>query len=150
MENVKRINDQLAVAMSQVTPEQLQQAVQEGFKSVLNLRSPEEEGFLSDEQQQAEIAGLKYINVPVKPDGMSNELADQVLQEIDQLPKPALIHCKSGIRSGAMTLMYVAIQQGMTANEAMQKGKQMGFDCDSSPQMKQFFERYVSEHAKAS
>lgn len=150
MENIKRINDQLAVAMGQVTPEELQQAAQEGFKSVLNLRSPEEEGFVSDEQQQAEKTGLKYINVPVKPDGMSDELADQVLQEIDQLPKPALIHCKSGMRSGAMTLMYVATQQGMTADEAMQKGKQMGFDCDSSPQMKQFFEHYISEHSKSS
>jgi len=150
MENVKRINGQLAVAMGQVTPEELQQAAQEGFKSVLNLRSPNEEGFLKDEQQQAENAGLQYINVPVKPDGMSNELADQVLQEIDQLPKPALIHCKSGMRSGALTLLYVATQQGLTADEAMAMGKQNGFDCDSNPQMKQFFEHYVSEHTKAS
>lgn len=150
MENIKKINDQLAVSMGQVTPEELQQASQAGFKSVLNLRSPEEDGFVSEEQQQAENAGLKYVNVPVKPDGMSDELADRVLQEIDQLPKPALIHCKSGMRSGAMTLMYVATQQGMTADEAMQKGKQMGFDCDSSPQMKQFFEHYISGHSKAS
>ena len=34
MENVKKINDELTVA-GQVTPEQLQQAAQEGFKSVL-------------------------------------------------------------------------------------------------------------------
>lgn len=150
MENIKRINDQLAVAMGQVTPEQLQQASQEGFKSVLNLRSPNEEGFLSDEQQQTEAVGLKYVNVPVQPDGMSDALADQVLKEIDQLPKPALIHCKSGMRSGAMALMYVATQQGFTADEAMALGKQNGFDCDSNSQMKQFFEHYVSKHAKAS
>jgi protein tyrosine phosphatase (PTP) superfamily phosphohydrolase (DUF442 family) len=37
MENVKRINDELTVS-GQVTLEQLQQAVQEGFKSV-NLSS---------------------------------------------------------------------------------------------------------------
>lgn len=150
MENIKKVSDELAVAMGQVTLEQMQQASQEGFKSILNLRSPQEEGFLSDEQQQAENAGLEYVNVPVKPDGMSDELADRVLQQIDQLPKPALIHCKSGMRSGAMTLMYVAIQQGMAADEAMQKGKQMGFDCDPSPQMKQFFEHYISEHTQGS
>lgn len=148
MENVKRINDQLAVAMGQVTPEQLQKASQEGFKAVLNLRSPNEEGFLSDEQQQAENAGLKYVNIPVKPDGMSDELADQVLQQIDQLPKPALIHCKSGMRSGAMTLMYVATQQDMTAEEAMAMAKQNGFDCDAHPQMKQFFEHYISKRTE--
>jgi len=150
MENVKRINDQLAVTMGQVTLEQLQQAAQEGFKSVLNLQAPNEEGFLSDEQQTTEAAGLKYVNVPVKPDSMSDALADQVLQQIDALPKPALIHCKSGMRAGAMTLMYVATQQGMTAEQALQMGKQHGFDCDAQPQMKQFFEHYVAEHTKAS
>lgn len=150
MENVKRVSDELAVAMGQVTPEQVQQASQEGFKSILNLRSPQEEGFLSDEQQQAEAAGLKYVNIPVKPDAINDELADRVLQEIDQLPKPSLIHCKSGMRSGAMTLMYIATQQGMTADEAMAMGKQNDFDCDAHPQMKQFFENYISEHTKAS
>lgn len=150
MENIKKISDQLAIAMGQVTPEDLQQAAQERFKSVLNLRSPNEEGVLRDEQQQAESAGLKYVNVAVKPEDMSDELADRVLQEIDQLPKPALIHCKSGMRSGAMALMYIATQQGMTADEAMTMGKQNGFDCDSSPHMKQFFEHYISKHARAS
>jgi uncharacterized protein (TIGR01244 family) len=146
MENAKQIDDELSVAMGQPTVEQLQQAAKEGFKSVLNLRSPQEEGFVSDEQQQAEAAGLKYVNLPVKPDGMNDELTDRVLEEIDRLPKPALIHCKSGMRSGAMTLMYVATDRGMTAAQALGMGKQNGFDYDSNPQMKQFFEHYVSTH----
>jgi len=50
LEAIRKINDELTIA-GQVTPEQLQQVAQEGFKSVLNLRSPDEEGFLSNEQQ---------------------------------------------------------------------------------------------------
>ncbi|WP_232432281.1 hypothetical protein [Chamaesiphon minutus] len=84
--------------------------------------------------------------MPVKPDGMSDELTDRVLQEIERLPKPALIHCKSGMRSGLMTLMYVATEQGLNAEKATAMGKQNGFDYDSNPQMKQFLEHYVSEH----
>ena len=53
MKEIVKINDELTVATSQVSPEQLQQAAGEGFKSVFNLRSPDEEGFLQDEQQQA-------------------------------------------------------------------------------------------------
>jgi hypothetical protein len=49
-----------------------------------------------------------------------------------------------------MTLMYVATERGMTASEAMALGKQNGFDYDSNPQMKQFFEHYVSEHDRSS
>lgn len=146
MDNVKQISTDLAVAMDQVTPEQLEQAAQQGFKSVMNLRSPQEEGFVTDEQQQAEAAGLTYVNVPVKPDAMTDDVADRVLKEIDQLPKPALIHCKSGIRSGAMTLMYVATKQGIDADRALDMAREQGFDCDAHPQMKQFFEHYVSEH----
>ncbi len=39
MKTISKINDELAIAR-QVTPEQLQQIAQSGFKSVLNLRSP--------------------------------------------------------------------------------------------------------------
>ena len=90
MESVKKINDELSVA-GQLNPEQLQQASTQGYKSILNLRSPEEEGFVKDEQKQAEAAKLQYVNIPVKPDGMTEELTDKVLEQIDRLPKPLLI-----------------------------------------------------------
>jgi uncharacterized protein (TIGR01244 family) len=147
MNNVKQINDSISVAMGQPTPQDLRQAAQEGYKSVLNLRSLQEEGALSDEQQHAEAAGLQYVNLPVRPDALNQEQADRIMEQIDQLPKPLLTHCKSGLRSGAMALMYVATREGLSAEAAMEKGKQMGFDCDSSPQMKEFFKQYVSTHS---
>jgi len=146
MEAVKKINEDVAVATCQLTSEQLQQAKEEGYQSVLNLRTPQEEGFVPNEAQQAEAVGLEYRNIPVSPENMNEELADRVLEEIKLLPKPILTHCKSGLRSGAMSLMYVATQEGMTAEEAMEKGKQLGFDCDKSPQMKEFFQQYISQH----
>ncbi|WP_421654360.1 beta-lactamase hydrolase domain-containing protein [Leptothermofonsia sp. ETS-13] len=149
MNDIKSINDDIAIAMGQPTPDDLQQAAQEGYKSVLNLRSPQEEGALSDEQQQAEAAGLQYVNLPVRPDALSQEQTDQIMNQIDQLPKPLLTHCKSGLRSGAMALMYAATCEGLSAEATMEKGKRMGFDCESSPQMKQFFQQYVLERTNA-
>ena len=75
MDKVKKINNNLAVATEQLSAEQLQQAAKEGYKSILNLRSashavglsPQEEGFLADEHEQAEAAGLNYVNIPVSP-----------------------------------------------------------------------------------
>lgn len=149
MEKVKKINQNLAVATEQLTAQQLQQAVTEGYKSILNLRSPEEEGFLEDEGERATAAGLDYTNIPVKPDNISEYLADRVLKQIDSLPKPLLAHCKSGLRSGAFSLMYLATTEGMSAEEAMEKGKAMGFDCDKFPQIKEFFKQYIAEHQPA-
>ncbi|MGI8503013.1 MAG: beta-lactamase hydrolase domain-containing protein [Hassallia sp.] len=147
MENVKKINNELTVA-GQVTLEQLQQAVSEGYKSVLNLRSPSEEGFISDEQQQAEALGLHYINIPVKPNEISDELTTEVLKQIDDLPKPALIHCASAMRAGVMAFMNVATRQGMTPEQVFEKAAEAGFDCNANPQMKQFLEHYVSTHSQ--
>ncbi len=149
MENFKYINDELAVMLDQPAPEQLRQAAGEGFKSLINLRAPEEAGALGDERQQAEAAGLRYVNVAVKPDALSDELADQVLGYIEQVPKPVLVHCKTGLRSGAMALMYVATREKLSAAEAIEKGRRLGLTLDAMPRMKEFFEQYVSTHSQA-
>jgi uncharacterized protein (TIGR01244 family) len=146
MENLKKINDELTVA-GQLTPEQFQQAAQEGFKSVLNLRSHDEQGFMSDEQQQAETAGLEYFNIPVNPNAISEELTTEVLKQIDELPKPALIHCASGMRAGAMAFMNLATRQGLTPEQVFEKAAEAGFDCNANPQLKQFLEHYISVHS---
>jgi uncharacterized protein (TIGR01244 family) len=104
---------------------------------------------LKDEQQYVETAGLQYVNLPVRPNALSQEQVDQIMKQIDKLPKPLLAHSKSGLRSGAIALMYVATREGLSAEAAMAKGKQMGFNCDSNPQMKKFFQDYVSKNTKA-
>jgi uncharacterized protein (TIGR01244 family) len=149
MENVKKINEQLTVS-GQVTPEQLQQAAQEGFSSILNLRSPDEKGYWHQEEEEAKALGLNYINIPVKVDNLTEEQATEILKQIDELPKPALIHCASAMRAGAMALMNVATRQGMTPEQAFGKAGEIGFDCSANPKMKEFFEQYVSKHSKAS
>ncbi len=145
----KKINDNITV-MGQVTKDELKQAANEGFKSILNLRASGEEGFMSDEGKQAEAAGLTYVNIPVKKEEISDELTSQVLKEIDELPKPVLVHCASGMRAGAMACMHMATREGMTADEGMTKAQAIGFDCNSEPQLKQFFEHYVDSHTRAS
>lgn len=146
MDNVKYLSDYIAIATNQPESTSFQQAAQAEFKSVLNLRSPQEEGALPDEQANVEQAGLVYAQIPVKPSEMSDELTDRVMQTLDELPKPVLTHCKSGMRSGAMALMYQATRNNMSAEMALQKGKEKGFDHDAHPQMKQFLIHYIDSH----
>ncbi len=146
MEGIK-ISDDVTVA-GQVTSEQLTQAAREGYKSVLNLRAPDEEGVLQDEQQRAEAAGLRYVNIPVRKEEISDELTTRVLAQIDELPKPALVHCALGMRAGAMAFMHHATRHGMDAKTAMEAAQNQGFDCNSEPQLKQFFEHYIGTHGQ--
>ena len=125
MEAIRKINDELTIA-GQVTPEQLRQVAQEGFKSVLNLRSPDEEGFLSNEQQQAEALGLYYVNIPVKFEAINDEIAARVLMQTNKLPKPTLVHCDSAMRAAAIVLMHIATRQGATLRQAFKQAEQLG------------------------
>lgn len=143
----RKVNDDITVA-GQITPADLQDAADAGFRSVLNLRAPLEDGFLADEPQLAANAGLRYANIPVTKDALNDDLTTQVLSEIDSLPKPLLVHCAAGMRAGAMALMNVATRSRMSAKQAMEKAQAMGFDCNSEPELKAYFEHYVDSHQK--
>jgi uncharacterized protein (TIGR01244 family) len=142
MENAKRVSDQLSAA-GQVTPEQLQQAQREGFKSVLNLRSPGEAGYLSDEQQQSEAAGLQYASVSLTLSEPNQDLVEKALEEIENLPKPVLVHCGAGARAGAIALIATAVQEGLSHEQIAQQAQELGLSL-YQPHLKQFLlDRYT-------
>ncbi len=144
MSNTKKVSDDLSAA-PQLTSEELKQAVQEGFKSVLNLRSPDEAGFLSDEQQQAQAAGLQYANIPLKPSEPNQEQTELAIQKIENLPKPILIHCAAGARAGGIALIANAISEGLTYEEISQKAQELGLNLEQ-PHLKQFLlEKYIAK-----
>ena len=64
------------------------------------------------------------------------------------LPKPVFAHCKSGERAGAMVMMNMAVEQGMTGEETLQKAKEMGFG-SNQPELEQFVRNYVVSHSQA-
>lgn len=149
MSNYKKISDDLSAA-GQITPEQLHQAADEGFKSVVNLRSPDEQGFLSDEQQKAEASGLQYANIPLKPTEPNQELTKAALEEIANLPKPILIHCAAGARASGIALIANAIQEGLTHEQITQKAADLGISLEQ-PHLKQFLlEKYTIKQADKS
>ena len=125
METIRKINEELAIA-GQVTSEQLREIAQSGFHSVLNLRSPDEEGFLSSEQQQAEALALYYVNIPVNVSAINDEILTRVLKQINELPKPALVHCETAISAAALVLMHISMRQGATLKQAFQQAEQLG------------------------
>jgi uncharacterized protein (TIGR01244 family) len=125
MQLIRKINDDLAIA-GQIDLEQLPQIVQAGFRSVLNLRSPQEIGFLSNEQQNAESWQLEYVNAPFEIEFLDDGVTTQILQEIRRLPKPVLVHCDNAIRSAAIALMHIATYQGATLDQAFNQAQQLG------------------------
>ena len=125
MQTVRKINDDLAIS-GQIDLEQLPQIVEDGFNSILNLRSPQEKGFLPEEQDAVEALHLQYVNHPFEVEYISDQASTQVLQLLNQLPKPVLVHCDNAVRAAAIALMHIATCQGATLEEAFHQAKQLG------------------------
>lgn len=152
MENRIKVSDKITTA-GQPSEEEIKKLSQEGFKSVVNLRTSREgDQPLSTEKEGNLVRelGMKYLNIPISlQEGIKPEQVDQFRKEMELLPSPVFVHCSKGKRAGAFTLMYMAIKEGMTGEEAIQKAMSLGFACDE-PQLKDFFKKYIDQHKNVS
>ena len=143
-----KVNDDVTVG-PQPTEYEIQKIANQGFKSVVNFRTDgEDQQPLSPdaEAKAVDAAGMQYLNIPVSMQSMGSDLVDRFREKYAELPKPVFAHCKSGKRAGAMVMMHVAVEHGMSGEETLQKAKEMGFECDQ-PQLEQFVRQYVDSHA---
>lgn len=150
MPNKMKINDQVTVG-PQPSVEEIAQLSQEGFQTVVNFRTEgEDEQPLSPaaEGEKVESAGMKYLNIPVSMDSMSPKQVDQFRSQFTDLPKPVFAHCKSGKRAGAMVMMHMAVEQGMSGDQTLQKAEEMGFECDKE-ELRTFVKNYVDSHSQS-
>lgn len=125
MNPIKKINQELAIA-GQISIEQLQQLADEGYRTILNLRSPDEIGFSKNEAQKTEYLGLRYLNIPTHGAVMNPEMVLVVLKQMADLPKPILLHCDTGMRAAAIAFMDIALKQGINPDQAFQQATQFG------------------------
>lgn len=100
---VRPIAPDVCVA-GQLTPDDMSEAASAGFKSVVNNRPDFEEGPEQPTSKQVEAAahaaGLAYRYLPVSGAYQSPEDAAAMARLLAELPRPLLMFCRSGARSG--------------------------------------------------
>lgn len=149
MADKMKINDEVTVG-PQPSEEVINQLNQQGFKTVVNFRTDgEDEQPLSPDAEGKTVtaAGMEYMHIPVSMKSMGPELVDQFRAKYPDLPKPVFAHCKSGKRAGAMVMMHMAVEQGMSGEQTLQKAEEMGFECEQE-ELREFVKSYVDNHAK--
>lgn len=147
MEKTIKMNDQITVG-GQPTATDLQQLAQQGFKTIINLRTSNEENqpLKPDEEGSVvEQLGMQYVHIPVSTENMDEAQVSRFRDQLAQLPGPQFVHCGTGRRAGALTMMQTAIEQGMSGGQAIEKAEQMGFECDH-PQLKDFVKSYIDRN----
>ena len=125
MDTVRKITNNIAIA-GQLTLSELPDIVEDGYQTIVNLRSPDEPGFIPEEQQKLERLGLRYLNLPVQIKALNPTTILEIIHQLSGLPKPMLIHCDSGVRASIVVLMQIAIMQGIQADDAFQKVARLG------------------------
>ncbi len=136
MSEIKKLSDEFS-AGGQPTAEDLKHLVEQGYKSVVNLRSPTETGVLADEQQQVEALGLQYVNIPLQPTVADRELRTEVVTRLEELPTPVYFHCGAGGRANSLALITLATQANLNREQVLAKAQELGINPDQ-PHIQQF------------
>lgn len=88
----------------QLSPAAMAEAARAGFRSVVNNRPDFEEGPQQPTNAQIEAAalaaGLQYRHLPVGGGYQSPREIAAMAQLLEELPRPLLMFCRSGARSG--------------------------------------------------
>lgn len=111
----------------QPTPEQLAEAASAGYRTVINLRGPGELDEWDEAANAAEL-GLGYVALPIA--GSQDLTVDnarklrEILSSEDALP--AMVHCASGNRVGALFALAAFHLDGDDLETAMREGTEAG------------------------
>lgn len=143
-----QMNEQLTVG-GQPSLEELRQLADEGFRTIVNLRTEgEEDQPLSPEEEGTEVRqlGMEYVHFPVDKEQMNEELENEFRERLGTFSAPVFVHCSSGKRAGAFVVMDQAIGAGWSGEETLQKAEEMGFECKDT-KIRDFVKNYVNSHS---
>lgn len=126
----------------QPAAEHLEQLAEAGYKTVIDLRAENEDrGF--DEARTVRDSGMEYENIPVTPDTLNGEKFDRFRELMgDPERPPALVHCSSANRVGALLIPYLILDEGKTREEALEIASRVGLQ---SEELKEAALEYANE-----
>lgn len=114
------------VTAGQPTREELESLARAGYKTVLDLRAPDEpRGF--DEEAAVREAKMEYVNIPVTPATLSSADFDRFRELMrDPARRPIVVHCGSANRVGALLIPYLILDEGKEPEDAFRMAVDVG------------------------
>ncbi len=116
--NYRPVNEQTVTA-GQPTEDQLRQAASEGFRTVINLATLDDQGALPDEAGLVRSLGLAYYHIPVvwgNPTEQDFEAFERAMHR--SAGGKTLIHCAANFRVTAFYSLYALKHLGWTETQA--------------------------------
>ncbi|MVW61552.1 TIGR01244 family phosphatase [Massilia sp. NEAU-DD11] len=126
--NIKPLSAALAVS-PQIAPTDVPAIAASGYRAIICNR-PDGEG--ADQpsfrriQLEAEAAGIEIRYLPVIPGQLSDQQASEFGRLLDELPKPILAYCRTGMRSAS--LWGLSRGASMAPAEILTRAAESGYD----------------------
>ncbi|TBR13246.1 MAG: hypothetical protein EPO43_11240 [Rugosibacter sp.] len=135
MSQFKQVEDEIFIG-PQPTEQDLQEAKQQGIRTVIDFRLPSETA--TSNETLTKSHGLAYVNIPVN----KAALAANQIGDLDTAMKgkegPFLLHCATGARAALLLSLSKAKQHGWTSEQAFAEAKRMGCDLKTSAEFSTF------------
>lgn len=138
MDNFRQLEDGMLIG-PQPTEEDLQQARQQGIKTVIDFRMPGE--VPTPNADLVARNGLDYANIPASKDSLSPSQIDELDCIMQEKEGPFLIHCASGTRAAMLLALSRAKKHHWDAQRTFEEAQAMGYDLRKFPE----YERFVTE-----
>ena len=119
----------------------------DGFKTVINLRMPTEQGAnIEQNTAYSKEIGLNYISIPFNAQSPDTKAVDTFLGVIaNKANQPVFIHCGSASRVGGMWMIKRVLQDGWAIDKATEEAKLIGL---RNPALEQFAIAYINSHKR--
>lgn len=117
--------DGRTLVSGQPTDKQFAELKAIGFKTILNLRTPEE-GSEAEGNLVTDL-GLNYVNVPIQATRITDEQIDLFsLTLTNDDNYPMLVHCGSANRVGGLILLHRVLKQNVEQDVAFSEARRVG------------------------
>ncbi|MFM7117356.1 MAG: methyltransferase domain-containing protein [Planctomycetota bacterium] len=125
---------------SQPSEKDLAAAKEAGVQRVITLRNPAELRW--DEAKAVRELEMEFSQLPVDfPDGLTSDKLNEVCVALEDAEgKPALLHCGSAVRVGAVWMAYRATRQNIPLEQAQAEAEAIGL---KSPEAIETIKAYV-------
>ena len=104
---------------------QLAEYAEQGYKTIIDLRTEGEDRGMEDEAKAVDDAGMEYVLMPVGRGGITFENAAKLDSLLEEAEGPVVVHCGSGNRVGALMALRASMK-GASDEEALAEGEKYG------------------------
>lgn len=131
---------------SQPSPDDLALAKAKGIATIINLRYESEVPQFDEGKVVADL-DLTYVRVPWNGAAeLTDEIFDEVRLLLETVDRPALVHCGSGNRVGAVWLPWRVLDCGLSWDDALAEAQLVGL---SSPEYEAKAREYIARKHEA-